>query len=137
MSFLKYILFPKRKAIVRQLQVRWKTMHYYYVLRSNWQGNDIVTFLEQLFSIKADFQDARRLLNAGKVNSLQIIVPFIPCVFCGVILKCVCFHCLYRNWKTSLKAQRHGKDIGGQRSRMWSNSQEFTSYFILANVANF
>ena len=40
----------------------------------------MVTFLEQLSSIKADFQDARRLPNAGKVNSLQIIVPFIPCV---------------------------------------------------------
>lgn len=40
----------------------------------------MVTFLEQLFNIKADFQDAKRLPNSGKVNSLQIIVPFIQCV---------------------------------------------------------
>lgn len=55
-------------------------MHYHCVLKSNWQGNDTVTFLEQLFSIKADFQDAKCLPNSCKVNSLQIIVPFTQCV---------------------------------------------------------
>lgn len=55
-------------------------MHYYCLLNSSRQGNDMVTFLEQLFSIKADFQDAKCLPNSGKVNSLQIIVPFISCM---------------------------------------------------------
>lgn len=71
MSFRKYVLFPKMKAMFRWLPIRLKTMYYHCVLKSNWKGNGMVTFLEQLFSIKADLQDAKRLPNSGKVNSFK------------------------------------------------------------------
>lgn len=125
------------KSIFGGLHVRWKTMQDHCALKSKWQGNDTVTFLGQLSSIKADFQDAKRLPSSGKVNSLQIIVPFTQCVhLLGYFKMCLL---LYRHWKTSLtnKARRQWKDIRGQRSGMWSGFQECQSDFILANISNF
>ena len=72
--------FPTMKATLRGVQVGCQTMCYHCSLKSRGQHHDKVAFPGQPSSIKAHLQDAKRFPNPCKVNSLQIIVPFIRCV---------------------------------------------------------